>query len=86
MWETRLPELFSDRYNYYVGKARYIENPLNEAFKICRASFTGVDSVLRFERVLNKNFPASRKYEVVKHSNKKVKDYSVAYAKAYNTL
>jgi hypothetical protein len=33
LWESRLPELFSDQYNYYVGKARYIENPLNEAFK-----------------------------------------------------
>jgi hypothetical protein len=84
LWETRLPELFGDRYNYYVGKARYIENPLNEAFKTCRASFACVDSVLRLERVLNKNFAASRKYEVVKHGNKKVKDYSAAYAKAYN--
>jgi hypothetical protein len=84
LWETRLPELFGDKYNYYVGKARYIENPLNEAFKICRTSFKCVDSVLRFERAINKSFQVDEKYEMVKRNNKNAKDYSVAYAKAYN--
>jgi hypothetical protein len=84
LWETRLPELFSGKYNYYVGKARYIENPLNEAFKICRTSFKCVDSALRFERIINKSFPADKKYEIVKRNNKIAKDYSIAYAKAYN--
>lgn len=84
LWESRLPELFSNRYNYYVGKARYIESPLNEAFKICRASFRCVDSTLRLERAINKSFPADKKYEIVKHGNKNVKDYSEAYAKAYH--
>ncbi len=41
--ESRIPELFSDQYNYNIGKPN-IENPLNEAFKICRASFKCVDS------------------------------------------
>ncbi|WP_426668600.1 zinc dependent phospholipase C family protein [Mucilaginibacter sp. McL0603] len=83
LWESRIPELFSDQYNYYVGKARYIENPLNEAFKICRASFKCVDSVLLFERRLNSTFPPDKKYETIKRSGKNVKDYSAAYAKAY---
>ncbi|HVS91868.1 MAG TPA: zinc dependent phospholipase C family protein [Mucilaginibacter sp.] len=86
LWESRLPELFSDHYNYYVGKARYIENPLNEAFKICRASFNEVDSVLRFERTVNRSFPKSKKYQTVRHNNKNMQDYSVAYAKAYHTM
>jgi hypothetical protein len=85
LWESRIPELFSDQYNYNVGQARYIENPLNEAFKICRASFKCVDSVLIFERRLNSTFAPDEKYEMVKHGNKKVMDYSVAYTKAYNT-
>jgi len=84
LWESRLPELFSDKYNYNVGKARYIDNPLNEAFKICRASFSCVDSTLRFERMVNKTFPADKKYGMVKRGNKNVKDYSVAYAQAYH--
>jgi hypothetical protein len=86
LWESRLPELFSDKYNYYVGKARYIENPLNEAFRICRGSFVCVDSVIRFERITNNSFPADKKYEIVKYNGKKVNDYSKAYARKYNTL
>ena len=86
LWETRIPELLSSRYNYYVGKAKYIENPLNEAFKICRTSFTCVDSVLRFERQLSQTFPADKKYEIVKRNGRKAPDYSVAYTKAYNTM
>ncbi|HTK20878.1 MAG TPA: zinc dependent phospholipase C family protein [Mucilaginibacter sp.] len=85
LWESRLPELFSDRYNYYVGKARYIENPLNEAFKICRSSYNCVDSILRFEQIIAKKFPADKKYEMVKHGNRNVQDYSEAYAMAYHT-
>ncbi|HVV55149.1 MAG TPA: zinc dependent phospholipase C family protein [Mucilaginibacter sp.] len=83
LWESRIPELFSDHYYYYAGKARYIENPLNEAFKICRSSFKAVDSVLRFERSVDRTFPQDKKYEMVKHGSKTYKDYSVAYARAY---
>jgi hypothetical protein len=86
LWESRIPELFGNHYNYYIGKARYIDNPLAEAFKICRSSFKSVDSVLRFERMLNKSFPAVKKYEMVKHGNRKVQDYSASYSKAYQNM
>ena len=86
LWESRLPELFGDQYHYYTGKARYIENPLNEAFKICRTSFKAADSVLRLERLLSKAFTPYQKYQVVKHGSKMVKDYSVAYSSAYQKL
>jgi hypothetical protein len=86
LWETRVPELYAYRYNYYVGKARYIDNPLAEAFKICRASFAEVDSVLRFERILNKTYPANKKYAIVKRSKKNITDYSAAYAANYQHM
>jgi hypothetical protein len=86
LWESRLPELFSNKYNYFVGKARYIDNPLNEAFRICRASYKSVDSVLRFERILNKTFPQDKKYELVQHGKRQIKDYSAAYAQAYHQM
>jgi hypothetical protein len=86
LWESRLPELFSNHYNYYVGNARYIENPLTGAFKICRSSLKSADTVLRFERMLNKHFPADKKYARVLHGKKPVRDYSFAYAKAYHAM
>jgi hypothetical protein len=86
LWESRIPELFGNNYNYYAGKARYIDDPLKEAFTICRASFKCVDSVLRFERMLNKTFPPGKKYELVKHGSKNVQDYTVAYSRAYQKM
>jgi hypothetical protein len=86
LWETRIPELFATNYNCYAGKARYIENPLTEAFNICRTSFSEADSVLRLERQLNRSFPALKKYAMTVRGTRKVKDYSVAYTIAYQKL
>src|SRR6185503_1648595 len=86
LWESRIPELFGDKYNYYAGKARYIKNPLTEAFRICRSSFRSVDTVLRFERILNKTFSADKKYTMVRRGSRNVKDYSAAYALAYQKM
>ncbi|WP_460694205.1 zinc dependent phospholipase C family protein [Mucilaginibacter puniceus] len=86
LFETRIPELFGNSYSYYIGKARYIENPLAEAFKICRTSYSEVDSVLRMERLLNKSFPANKKIVHVKRGNRWITDYSVEYSRAYQKL
>jgi hypothetical protein len=86
LWESRIPELFAANYNCYAGKARYIDNPLKEAFKICRTSFAETDSVLRLERVLNKYYPDSKKYTMVTHGKRAVKDYSAAYSRDYQRL
>jgi len=86
LWETRLPELFIKQYNLFAGRARYIDNPLTEAFKICQVSFKSVDSVLRFERAVNKNFPPDKKYSLVMRGKRKLNDYSVAYSHAYHKM
>ena len=83
LWESRIPELFAANYNCYAGKARYIENPLKEAFKICRTSFSELDSVFRLERALSKTFPTDKKYAMVMHGKKAVQNYSVDYSRAY---
>ncbi|WP_199269676.1 zinc dependent phospholipase C family protein [Mucilaginibacter lacusdianchii] len=83
LWESRLPEQFGQQYNYYVGKARYLDNPLWQAFIICRSSFKCVDSVLRIERQLNKTFPPDQKYTTVQRGKRKITDYSPAYCRAY---
>ncbi|WCT13593.1 zinc dependent phospholipase C family protein [Mucilaginibacter jinjuensis] len=86
LWESRLPEQFADKYHLYIGKARYIENPLSEAFILCRSSFKGVDSVVRFEQILNKTFPADKKYSKQQRGTRKVTDYSPEYCAAYHKL
>ncbi|WP_316803835.1 zinc dependent phospholipase C family protein [Pedobacter nototheniae] len=83
-WESRLPELFSIKYNYVVGKAIYIENPLKEAWKIIKHSHNLVDTVLKLEAELNKTFPSDQKYSFSERNNTILKQYSVPYSKAYH--
>lgn len=88
LWESRLPELFADNYRYNVGKAHYIQNPLKEAFRISRVSFSEVDSVLRLERQLSKIFPPDKKYIIEKRgkSKRQVQEFSPDYCAAYQKL
>ena len=86
LWESRLPELYSSNYKLYTGKARYIYNPLTEAFKIGRESFTAADSVLRMQRLLDRSFPPEKKFAMEKRGGRNVKVYSKAYCNAYHKL
>jgi len=86
LWETRVVELFSNTYHYHVPPARYIQSPLKEAWKMCRRSFKCLDSVLVFEKQLSVTYPADKKYGEFKRGNRKVKDYTVEYAAAYQKM
>ncbi len=83
-WESRLPELFSHDYDYFVGKAIYIENPLKEAWKIIRNTSSYKDSVLKIESRLSKSFPSDRKFAFSNRNGKIIKQYSEAYAGSYH--
>ncbi len=85
-WESRIPELFAKDYNLLVGKASYIENPLKEAWKIVKHSHTLVDTVLKFEAKLNASFPSDQKYDFSQRGKNVMKQYSVAYSKAYQDM
>jgi hypothetical protein len=83
-WESRLPELFSTNYNFVVGKATYLENPLKEAWKILKHTHSLVDTVLTFEAELNASFPSDKKFSFSERNNTILKQYSRAYSKAYH--
>ncbi|MFC4141454.1 zinc dependent phospholipase C family protein [Pedobacter mendelii] len=83
-WESRLPELFSTSYNFIVGKANYIENPLKEAWKIVKHTHSLVDTVLTFEAKLAASFPSDKKYSFSERNNIVLKQYSVEYSKIYH--
>jgi len=85
-WESRLPEMFGEDYDYLTGRCRYINNPLKEAWRIVRDSYNAHDSVLSFERELNKRFPADRKYSYEQKGNLTIKVYSKEYSTAYDSM
>jgi len=81
-----LPELYSDQYDFFVGRARYIENELEEAWRASEGSFAAKDSVLNFERELNKRFETDRKYSYEMKGQTRVRQYSEDYSAAYNRM
>lgn len=83
-WESRLPELFSERYNFVVGRAVYIEDPLKEAWKIIQHTHGLVDSTLKLEAELNSTFPSWRKYSYSKRKGQLGKQYSFEYSNTYH--
>ena len=85
-WESRIPELKADKYDYLVGKAVYVDKPLEMAWKIIKASHSEVDSVLKFEADLNSKFPSDKKYSIEQKGKKNIKVYSVEYTEAYDAM
>ena len=85
-WESRLPELFSTNYNFLIGRAIYIENPLNEAWKILRHTHSLVDTVLTFEAKLSASFSSDQKYSFSERNNVVLKQYALSYSKKYHEM
>lgn len=85
-WESRLPELFAEHYNFFVGKAIYINDPLKNAWQICRNTYSSLDSVLRIEKQLQQSFRLDQKYTFIKNNNKIIRNYSEPYSNAYHDL
>ncbi|MHA4894770.1 zinc dependent phospholipase C family protein [Pedobacter sp. PWIIR3] len=84
-WESRLPELFSKEYNYAVGRAVYIEQPLKQSWAIVKHTHSLVDSVLNCEKEVGNEYSAAQKSDFSKRKNQLLKQYSKAYSRAYHT-
>ncbi|CAN5168608.1 hypothetical protein BH09BAC3_BH09BAC3_31400 [soil metagenome] len=82
LWESRLPELFFESYDFYVGKASYIADPQEAAWDAVKRAHSMVDSVLREEKILSENSPVKFNYET--KGKQTVKVYSATFSKHYH--
>ena len=85
-WESRIPELKAEDYDYFVGRAQYIDKPIKKAWETVKASFAAKDSVLLFEADLNKRYSGDKKYSFENRGNTTVKVYSLEYTNAYDQM
>src|SRR5690554_3782767 len=84
LWESRIPELVANDFDFMVGRAEYIKSPLNAAWQLVEESFSHVDSVLWIEMELSRTFPIDQKYTFETRGQSTVKQYSQAYTMAYH--
>ena len=80
-WESRLPELFSSQYDFFVGKAKYLKNPQLAAWKAVEDSNHQLDSVLMLEKVLTEKF-GEKKFSFETKGKQTIKVYSVEFSTA----
>jgi len=85
-WESRIPELYSDDYDFFVGKAEYVADPLMRAWQGVTEAHLALDSVFRFEIELTKKFGEDRKYSFEDRAGKTTKVYSKEFSKAYQEM
>lgn len=85
-WESRVPELEAENYDYWVGRARYVEKPQLKAWEIVKASHAAVDSVLGFEKALTAEMPADQKYAYENRGNTTIKTYSETFSLRYSKM
>lgn len=83
-WESRIPELFADTdYDYFVGKAEYIEKPQEYFWDIVLTSHSYVDSVLMIEQRMKETFPKDAQMCYDDRLEGTVQVQCRAFAKAY---
>lgn len=84
LWESRLPELFAENYDYFVGKATFYKNVNEYAWQVVEASHASVDSVLRIERELTAEMSEDSKYVYETRGAATMRNYSKDFSKAYH--
>jgi hypothetical protein len=84
-WESRLPEIFSDEYDFMVGRAEYIPDPQTAAWEVVIISHQFVDNVLMEEKALAGRY-GEKKYSFETRGKATVKVYSMEYAREYHAL
>ena len=84
-WESRVPELLAEKeWDFMIGKAQYIKDPLKYTWDRVLESAKASDSVLNFERELTKQFSADKKYSFEDRNGKTIRQYSSAFTIAFN--
>ena len=86
-WESRVPELLAEKqFNFFIGKAQYIENPGAYIWGRVLESAQAADSVLTFERELTRSFPSNQKFSFENRNGSLIRQYSTAFTIAYDKI
>ena len=86
-WESRIPELLADKeWDFFIGKATYIENPLEFIWARVLESAAAADTVLLFEKKLTEAFSPDQKFSFEERNGTVIRQYSAAFSKSYNDM
>jgi hypothetical protein len=85
-WESRLPELYSKEYNFFIGKAEYVDNTQLAIWDAVKDAHLALDSVFGFEKKLTEKMADDLKYSSELRGNVNMKVYSRDFSRAYHDM
>ncbi|MDF2379853.1 hypothetical protein JMG10_00135 [Nostoc ellipsosporum NOK] len=86
-WESRIPELLAEKeWDFVLNAARYIDDPLKQAWSVVLESAAAADSVLWLEKKLSQTFPADQQFAFEIRKGIAVRQYASDYTRAYDRL
>ncbi|RYY16248.1 MAG: S1/P1 Nuclease, partial [Chitinophagaceae bacterium] len=86
-WESRIPEMLAEKnWDFFIGHAAYINDPLNYIWDRVIESAKAADTVLRFEKQLSNRFASDAKYAWEDRNGVLIRQYSSGYSLAYNEM
>lgn len=84
-WESRLPELYAvEKYDLVIGKAEFIERPLDFIWDRIYESAAASDSVLLFEKELGESMQSDQRFAFEERNGRVVKQYASSYSALYH--
>jgi hypothetical protein len=84
-WESRLPELFANQeYDFFVGKADYIEDANAFFWDIVLKSHSYLEDVLKIEKQLSQTFPSDQQWCYDERLGQTIRIQCESYARAYH--
>jgi len=84
LWESRLVEINIENYDYFVGKAEYIDDMQSFIWDAVKESHRAVDSVLRIELEVTKDLDPDLKYSFERRGTVTVPVYSYEFSQEYH--
>ncbi len=84
LWESRLPELFGEKYDYFTGRCKYIPSIQPFIWDAVKQSYQALDSVLQFEELLSQNFESDKKYSFELRGSTTVQVYSYDFSEQFH--
>jgi hypothetical protein len=84
--ESRLPEVFGNNYDFFVGKADYVDKPLDFMWKTVLQSNKALDSVFAFEKQASINVGSDLKYAIEQKGAQSIRVYSQEFSAEYSRL
>lgn len=85
-WESRLPELYFESYDFWTGPAAYVRSPAKSAWEAVRQAHACLDTLFSLERQLTIRFGESRKFVLEERGSTFQRTYSREFSEHYHTL